>query len=145
MSTVFHLVAWVVVQRSDGLVLLARRHGVSYGAGLWGLPGGHVDDHETLAAAAVRETFEEVGLRVDPAALELLGVTRYADGQHSGVDFFYRARSWLDAPSAVAECSEVGWHSPDTLPADSLGWLADALRTHLGDGPWFNEQLDPSC
>ncbi len=145
MSTVFHLVAWVVLQRSDGLVLLARRHGVSYGAGLWGLPGGHVDDHETLAGTAVRETFEEVGLRVDPAALEMLGVTRYVDRQHSGVDFFYRARSWQGAPSAVAECSEVAWHSPDNLPAESLGWLAGALRIHLADGHWLDEQVDPSC
>lgn len=32
-----------------------------------GLPGGKVDDGETFLAAAVRETFEETGLKVDTA------------------------------------------------------------------------------
>ena len=43
------------MQRSDGQILLARRSNVSYGNGLWGLPGGHVEDNETLPEAAARE------------------------------------------------------------------------------------------
>jgi 8-oxo-dGTP diphosphatase len=71
-----HLVAWAVLQRDDGHVLLARRANESYASGLWGLPGGHVEDGETLAAAAARELCEEVGVRVDATTLEPLGVTR---------------------------------------------------------------------
>lgn len=138
----FHLVAWVVLQRPDGAVLLARRDTVAYGSGLWGLPGGHVNDDETLAGAAVRETLEEVGLRVALADLELLGTTRYVDGGNRGVDFFFRTRRWEGEPSVVAECSEIGWHSPDDLPADSLDWLGEALRAHLGPGPWLQEYVD---
>ena len=40
--------------------------------GPWGLPGGAMELGETIEAAAVRETFEETGLRVQPDAL--LGV-----------------------------------------------------------------------
>ncbi|MCW2703125.1 MAG: hydrolase [Blastococcus sp.] len=36
----------------------------------WYTPGGGVEDGETLRAAAVRELAEEIGLVVDPAALE---------------------------------------------------------------------------
>lgn len=32
----------------------------------WGLPGGKVDPGETPVQACVRETFEEVGLKIDP-------------------------------------------------------------------------------
>lgn len=140
----FHLVAWVVLERADGAVLLARRHGVSYGEGLWALPGGHVNDDETLAEAAVRETLEEVGVRVAVEDLEPLGTTRYVDGGHRGVDFFFRSRSWSGEPSVVAECSEIGWHHPDDLPADSLAWLDEALHAHLDRGPWLHEHVDPA-
>ena len=63
----FHLVSWLILRRADGRILLGRRAGVSYGDGLWGLPGGHVDDTETLAQAAAREALEEVGVTVKPS------------------------------------------------------------------------------
>lgn len=132
-----HLVAWVVLRRADGQVLLARRAGVSYGDGLWGLPGGHVDDDETLTAGAARELREEVGVDVDPASLRPIGVTRYVDGPHRGTDFFFVADTWAGHPRPVAECSQVGWFDPAAAPADALPWLGSALRVHLLDGVWL--------
>lgn len=140
MST-FHLVAWLVVQRPDGAVLLARRAGAAYGAGLWGLPGGHVEDDETLAQTAAREGREEVGVEVDPAALTALGVTRYVDGELRGCSFFYLATTWGGDPQPLAECSEVGWHDPADLPADSLPWLRATLTHQLDPATWLHESL----
>lgn len=37
----------------------------------WGLPGGHVDDGETFAAAAQRELAEETGIDLGPGGLVL--------------------------------------------------------------------------
>jgi 8-oxo-dGTP diphosphatase len=141
MSSDFHLVAWLVLQRRDGAVLLARRAGVSYGEGSWGLPGGHAEDGERLAEAAVREALEEVGLRVDPTTLEGLGVTRYVDGAFRGADFFFLSRTWSGEPQAVSQCSEVAWYRLDALPADALPWLAHALQTHLVERQWFDESI----
>ena len=36
---------------------------------LWNLPGGHLEEDETLQQGALREVFEETGLRVDLAGL----------------------------------------------------------------------------
>lgn len=132
-----HLVAWVVLRRASGDVLLSRRAGVSYGDGLWGLPGGHVEDAESLTAAAARELREEVGVAVEPASLRPVGVTRYVDGPHRGTDFFFVADAWAGDPAPVAECSQVAWFDPAALPDDALPWLASALRTHLLDGGWL--------
>lgn len=132
-----HLVAWVVLQRADGHVLLSRRSGVSYGDGLWGLPGGHVDDDERLTAGAARELREEVGVDVEVAALRPVGVTRYVDGPHRGTDVFFVADTWAGEPEPVSECSQVGWFDPAAVPGDALPWLESALRTHLLDGVWL--------
>ncbi len=49
----------------DGKFLSAtRRNDVK-----WGLPGGKVDDGETDLAAAIRETFEETGLILQPESM----------------------------------------------------------------------------
>lgn len=50
-----------IVRRDDGAMLLVRH---SYYR-LWGTPGGLAKRHERPEVAAVRETLEEVGLRVE--------------------------------------------------------------------------------
>ena len=71
------IVAWAVLQAADGRVLLARRSGTTYVNGLWNLPGGQVEGGETLAQAAARETWEEVGVRVAPELLRPLGLAAH--------------------------------------------------------------------
>ena len=136
-----HLCGWVVLRRVDQKVLLARRSGVDYGDGLWGLPGGHARADETWAAAAVRETLEEVGVRVDAAHLSPLGIGRYLDDGLHGVDAFFLATQWQGDPAPVSECSEVAWFDVEHLPADSLPWLPHALAHHLVGGHWLHEDL----
>jgi 8-oxo-dGTP diphosphatase len=139
-----HLVAWVMLQRDDGRILLARRSGVAYGDGLWGLPGGHAELTESWSAAAVREVREEIGVEVDPADLDPVGVQRYLDGAWHGVDVLFRTRRWTGTPRPVAECSDLDWFPPDDLPADALPWLAPTLQLHLDRGTWFLETGFPT-
>lgn len=47
----------------EGRILLVQR-GREPALGLWSIPGGHVEPGESAEQAAVRETFEETGLRV---------------------------------------------------------------------------------
>ncbi|MBV7410054.1 NUDIX domain-containing protein [Maritimibacter sp. DP1N21-5] len=56
----------------EGRVLLVRRRNPP-DAGLWGFPGGKVDPGEHAGSAAVRELFEETGIRATEGPL--LGVT----------------------------------------------------------------------
>ena len=59
--------ASLAVFRGDSLLLVARGKGTF--AGLWSLPGGHIEPGERAAAAALRETVEETGVTTDEAAL----------------------------------------------------------------------------
>ncbi|THF68423.1 NUDIX domain-containing protein [Deinococcus sp. Arct2-2] len=138
----FNLVVWLIVQDTQGRVLLGRRDGTGYGAGLWGLPGGRVERGEALADAAAREIWEEMGLRVDAATVRFLGVSRYDVGGVQGTDFLYLAGEWSGEPLPLEQTSEVGWFAPTALPADSLPWLAGVLTAHLLNGGVLSEQLD---
>jgi len=75
-------VTGVVIE--DGRILLLNQ---DTGTGRsWSLPGGKVEDGETLAAALVREMREETGLDVEPG--RLLYVCDYlpGDGTHVVLD-----------------------------------------------------------
>jgi 8-oxo-dGTP pyrophosphatase MutT (NUDIX family) len=60
----------------ENQVLLQRRKD----NGLWGIPGGSLEPGETLEEAAIRETYEEVGLVIDQLTLFKV---------YSGKDQFY--------------------------------------------------------
>jgi len=137
---VFHIVGWLILRRDDS-VLLARRAGVSYADGQWGLPGGHVEAGETLAQAASREASEEVGVRTRQEDLAPVGMARYVDGDVAGLDVFFTASTFSGEPRPVSECDQVGWFGLDALPEPMVGWVPASLRRYLVDGIWFDESL----
>ena len=57
------IVAGVVLKQDGKYLLVQEKQPKVYG--LWNLPAGHVDQGETIEAAAVREAKEEVGLDVE--------------------------------------------------------------------------------
>lgn len=66
-----------VVNDAGQILLLKRSDG-----GGWGLPGGWVDVHESPAQAAVREVWEEAGLRVEPEAYAAISCKGPDTGAH---------------------------------------------------------------
>lgn len=58
-------------ERGVALPLTVRHHGLPYHAGQLSLPGGRIDAGESSEAAALRETWEEIG--VPPADVRVLG------------------------------------------------------------------------
>ena len=86
-----------------------------------------------------------MGVSTDPAALKLLGLTRYVDASGAevvrGLDAFYLAHEWRGEPYPASECSEVAWFAPDDLPAGSLPWLAKVMETHFKRRVAFQEDF----
>ena len=64
-----HLGANAIITCGDKLLLEKRRD-----CDLWGLVGGGVKNYETPLQAIVRETYEELGIRVDKDKFQKLGV-----------------------------------------------------------------------
>jgi len=121
----------LVIER--GRVLLLRR-GIMPQVGKWTFPGGYVDLGETPAQAALRETVEEVGMRV--ALGELAGL--FSDPANPAVAVaVYLARPGLEPPGLSAEATEVRYFAPDEIPWPELAFhtTTAALTTWLALEP----------
>jgi ADP-ribose pyrophosphatase YjhB (NUDIX family) len=110
----------------DGGIVLMRR-AIEPSLGKWVFPGGFVDRGETLAAAAVRETLEEVNLRVTLTGI--LDAYSYAGSQV--VVIVYAAEVAGGRLQACDECLEVRTFAPEDVPWDDLAF--DSTRAALRD------------
>jgi 8-oxo-dGTP diphosphatase len=112
----------------DGGIVLARR-GIEPELGKWVFPGGFVDRGEAVTAAAVRETHEEVNLRVT-----LLGILdAYSFPGSDIVVIVYAADVVGGELKACDECVEVRTFAPEAIPWDELAFPSTraALRDYL--------------
>ena len=121
---------------SAGRIMLVRHAGQDDG---WGTLGGAVEPGESPAAAAVRETREEIGADIELIRLlDVLGGREYEVSYPNGdraayVTAVYEARIVAGSPAPDdGELSELGWFTPDELPAVSLNGFARALLRSIG-------------
>lgn len=120
----------VISLPGDRVVLVARR----FPPLGWALPGGFVDEGETVEAAAVREAREETGLSV--TLTDLLGV--YSDPRRDArrhtmsTVFLGRAAGEPAGGDDAAEARAFAWAElPAPLCFDHAEILADARRLLL--------------
>src|SRR5262245_2461294 len=112
----------------DGRILLTRR-AIHPAHGKWTFPGGYVDWSEPVDDAAIRETYEETGLKV---ALDgLVGVYSYPSTPV--VVIVYRAQVTSGAITLCHENDRVEWVEPEAIPWGELAFPSTtaALRDYL--------------
>ena len=126
---VFYLdpkVAACTISMIDGGIVLLRRS-IEPAVGKWVFPGGFVDRGESVAAAAVRETKEEVNLKVS-----LTGILDvYSFPQSPVVVIVYAAEVVGGELFACDECDEVQVFPPEKLPWADLAF--ESTRAALRD------------
>lgn len=105
----------VIVERA-GRFLLGQRLNTA-GHGEWGLPGGHLEYGESLAAGAGRELLEETGLVGNE--LSLINITNdpRLDDRHY-IHFVFAAPNATGEPHITEpdKCAGWQWFSWDDLP-----------------------------
>ncbi len=108
----------------DGRLLLTRRAHEPW-LGRWCAPSGFCDGPEHPAAAAERETLEEVGLRIRVTGYLGHWVDEYLPGGEDGAEPQWCAVSYYHAVPAggielrprPGEVSEARWFAPGELPS----------------------------
>ncbi|MDO8584505.1 MAG: NUDIX hydrolase [bacterium] len=118
------LIAIALIKNDRGEVLIQKRRDDEFPLedGLWELPGGHVDEGESLEDAVRRECKEEVGLDVAvleelPWVSEVTNVNKNGKKIHFVVHCFLCVIKSGEAKPSNAEVAEVRWVNDSGLSA----------------------------
>ncbi|MDM8084398.1 NUDIX domain-containing protein [Cellulomonas cellasea] len=122
------IVAAVCFQDADGRILTVRKRGTSH----FMLPG-KLEPGEAPDEAARREIHEEIGIRLDPADLTLLGTWRTDAANEPDTDLVgtVYVAPLRDEPAAAAEIAELRWVRIVDGDADDGSPLAPLLRERV--------------
>jgi ADP-ribose pyrophosphatase YjhB (NUDIX family) len=115
------LVVTAVPVTDRGELVLLRR-GIEPGYGSWAQPGGFLEVDETVNQAAIRETFEETGLLIEPG--EIIGL--YTRLEAAVVTIAFEARVVGGAAIVTPEALEVRPFAPEEVP-----WEGIAFKTTI--------------
>jgi 8-oxo-dGTP diphosphatase len=118
----------------DGKVLLGLKQGnPEIGEGTLNGPGGKLEPGETILECLVRETEEEVGVRVNPERAEKVAVITFHAGDVPTFEVhIYRAGDFLGEPRET-ESMVPGWYDIESLPLERMlesdkMWFPQAIR-----------------
>ena len=92
----------ILFNKQGKVLLLKRSEKVDSYPGMYGFPGGKIQDKETSVDAAVRELFEETKLRIRP--IDLVYVFTMKKSSSKDI-IFYIARNWR---GTVTNCLNAG-------------------------------------
>jgi ADP-ribose pyrophosphatase YjhB (NUDIX family) len=126
-----------------GEIVLIRR-GIEPGRGSWAQPGGFLEVDETVNQAAIRETWEETGLLVEPG--EIVGL--YTRLEATVVTVVFEARITGGTAAPTPEATEIVAFAPEAIPWSEIAFKTTiwALRDWIdlrhpelrpGDGGWL--------
>ena len=126
-------VAVFAERNGETSILLIQRGGEPF-AGCWALPGGFLEEDETLEACAARELKEETGLEVGPLSLFGTYSAPGRDPRGRTVTVAYWTRTEDSSGEAIAgdDAAECRWFALDRLPKlafDHDRIIADAVKS----------------
>ncbi len=119
------LAAGAIAVVDGGIVLLKRANEPQKGR--WVFPGGFVERGEEVSAAAIRETLEEVRLRVGLTGI----LDAYSFPGQDVVIVVYAAHVLSGRPEVGDETEAVACFKPEDIPWEELGF--DTTRAALRD------------
>lgn len=128
--------AAIIIRNENGQILLQERTDRHK----WGLPGGCQDLGEDLRFTAVREAYEETGIKLDPYEIELIDTLSGESRKNSypNGDIVYNNTSLYLADVSIEDASNLKGDSetkrlqffnPDEVPENLMD--ADLIKSYL--------------
>jgi mutator protein MutT len=136
------LVTLCLLVKDDKVLLAMKKRG--FGMGKWNGIGGKVEEGETIEAAAIRETGEEIGVVVDPAKMENIGKIEFHFkdkpewNQHMHI---FLVKDWKGEPTESEEMAPK-WYLHHEIPFDVMWpddkhWMPAVLAGKKVEGKFY--------
>lgn len=116
--------------RKGNKCLFVLRQNTGFQDGDFGLVAGHVEKAESFKDAAVREAFEEVGVKVNSNSLTQIHTThRYASPNNIRIDIYFETTKWggKEFNKEPEKHREIAWLDLNDLPKNLQDFTAFAL------------------
>jgi len=109
--------------------LFGRRQNTGYEDGAYHLPSGHLEAGESVVTALIREAKEEIGVTIQPEAVEFAHIMHNSSGGGRAA-FFFIVREWDGEPEnrEPEKCSELAWFPLDALPDHMIAYCRAAME-----------------
>jgi len=121
--------AHLFLVRNDKILLL-RRFNTGYKDGNYSVPAGHLDGGESVKAAMVRESLEEIGIIVRLDDLKVVHVMHRIEDGEERIDFFLTTTVWTGEPKNKEpnKCDELHWFPIDDMPSNVIPYIRSAIK-----------------
>ena len=123
-----------------GQVLMFEKTKTQTECGLVVLPGGKVENGESVIAATVRELAEELGITVDPDDLNFIKVLDRPcldNPEYSRIlSFYFTCTKWQGTPMCKESHKHgpVQWYSPAKLPSNTHKYDREVIEGSFQQG-----------
>jgi len=124
--TLHRLVSKVIIPNDKGKILLAKvKRG--FFTGMWTLPGGYIDYEEHPKKGAIREVFEEIGIKIEISnPKNVISQKIFTDEGINFVSFTYLAKEVdenINYKLKDDEIEDVCWFSKDEAISKAASWF----------------------
>ena len=112
----------------DDKILLIRRCNTGWQDGNYGLPAGHLESGETVIEALLRETLEEVGIKLKQEDVTFVHTMH----RKTYVDFFFAVTNWEGEPQNMElnKCDGLAWFPLNALPDNMVPSVKSAIQNY---------------
>lgn len=127
----------------DDSILLLKRENTGWMDGFFSVPAGSLDGSETLAAAAIRETSEEVGVAVKSHNIHFIHTMHCVTHGQEWIGQYFMATKWKGTPQVQEphKHSETIWSPLAFLPTNTIPYVVQAVN-HYSQNSFYSEYQD---
>ncbi|PID86578.1 hypothetical protein CSB08_00145 [Candidatus Gracilibacteria bacterium] len=98
--------------------------------GYWGVPGGRLDEGESMTIGAIRELQEEVGLKINEKNINFKSIIQHKDDRGERLYFVIEVVDFLGKPInlELEKCEEIKWFALSNLPENITSQVEICLK-----------------
>lgn len=131
--------AYLILKKREE-VLLQLRKNTGYADGQWSLVAGHVEDGESATDGMIRETLEEIGLKITSSQLTVVHVM-HRQTNRLNIDLFFACTDWegVIENREIEKCERLAFFPLSSLPIDLIDYNRAALEA-ISRGEFYSER-----